>query len=70
MPRDWADPSGDPMKLTPPKEITFTIAAIVAAIAFLIAAGVITNPVKSVAVVWIALIAYGILALGVLLRGL
>jgi hypothetical protein len=58
------------MKLTPPKEITFIIAAAIAAIAFLIAAGVITNPIKNVAVVWIALIAYAILALGVLLRRL
>ena len=58
------------MRLTPPKEITFAISAIVAAIAFLIAAGVITNPIKNFAVVWIALVAYVILALGVLVRGL
>ena len=58
------------MRLTPPKEITFFIAFIVAALAFLIAASVITNPFPSVAVVWIALLAYAILALGNLLRGL
>jgi hypothetical protein len=51
-------------------EVTFVISVIVALIAFLIAAGVIDNPIKGVAVVWIALIAYVILALGVLLRGL
>jgi hypothetical protein len=51
-------------------EITFIISAIVAVVAFLIAADVITNPLKGIAVVWIALIAYVILALGVLLRGL
>ena len=58
------------MKLSRPMDVTFIIAAIVALIAFLIAAGVITNPIKGIAVVWIALIAYAILALGVLLRGL
>jgi hypothetical protein len=58
------------MKLTRPMEVTFVISVIVALIAFLIAAGVIDNPIKGIAVVWIALIAYLILALGVLLRGL
>jgi hypothetical protein len=58
------------MHLSPPKEITFLLSLIVAAIAFLIAAGVITNPFHSLAVVWIALIAYAILALGNLLKGL
>ena len=58
------------MRLSAPKEITFFIAFIVAALAFLIAASVITNPFPSVAVVWIALLAYAILALGNLLRGL
>ena len=58
------------MKLSRPMEVTFVISVIVALIAFLIAAGVINNPLKGVAVVWIALIAYVILALGVLLRGL
>ena len=58
------------MRLTPPKEITFFIAFIVAALAFLIAASVITNPFPSVAVVWITLLGYAILALGNLLRGL
>jgi hypothetical protein len=58
------------MKLTRPMEVTFVISVIVALIAFLIAAGVIDNPIKGIAVVWIALIAYVILALGVLLRGL
>ena len=58
------------MHLSRPKEVTFVVSVIVAAIAFLIAAGVITNPLQSVAVVWIALVAYGILALGVLLKGL
>jgi hypothetical protein len=51
-------------------QITFFIAFIIAFIAFLIAAGVINNPLQSVAPVWIALIAYAILALGNLLRGL
>ena len=58
------------MRLSRPMEVTFVISVIVALIAFLIAAGVINNPVKGIAVVWIALIAYVILALGVLLRGL
>jgi hypothetical protein len=58
------------MRLSRPMEVTFVISVIVALIAFLIAAGVIDNPIKGVAVVWIALIAYVILALGVLLRGL
>ena len=58
------------MRLSAPKEVTFWIAAVVAVIAFLIAANVITNPIKNVAVVWIALIAYAVLALGVLLRRL
>jgi hypothetical protein len=58
------------MRLTPPKEITFLVSLIVAVIAFLIAANVITNPLHTVAVVWIALVAYVILALGNLLRGL
>jgi uncharacterized membrane protein len=58
------------MRLSRPMEITFIISAIVAVVAFLIAADVITNPLKGIAVVWIALIAYVILALGVLLRGL
>ncbi len=58
------------MRLSRPMEVTFVISVIVALIAFLIAAGVINNPIKGIAVVWIALIAYVILALGVLLRGL
>jgi hypothetical protein len=58
------------MHLTPPKEITFIIAFLVAALAFLIAAGVITNPFNTVAVVWIALVAYVILALGNLVKGI
>jgi len=58
------------MHLSRPMEVTFIVSLIVAAIAFLIAAGVITNPIQSVAVVWIALVAYAILALGVLLKGL
>jgi hypothetical protein len=58
------------MRLTPPKEITFIVSLLVAIVAFLIAASVISNPLTSVAVVWIALVAYVILALGVLVRGL
>jgi hypothetical protein len=58
------------MRLTRPMQITFVISLIVAVLAFLIAAGVISNPINSLAVVWIALIAYGILALGVLIRDL
>jgi len=58
------------MHLSRPMEITFTVAFILAAIAFLIAAGVLTNPLHSIAVVWIALAAYVVLALGVLLKGL
>jgi hypothetical protein len=57
------------LRLTAPMQITFFIAFIVAFIAFLIAAGAINNPIN-VAVVWIALIAYAILALGNLLKGL
>jgi uncharacterized membrane protein len=58
------------MRLSRPMEITFIISLIVAVLAFLIAANVITNPLSSIAVVWIALVAYVILALGVLLKGL
>jgi hypothetical protein len=58
------------MHLSRPMEVTFIVSLIVAVIAFLVAAGVITNPIQSVAVVWIALVAYAILALGVLLKGL
>jgi len=58
------------MKLSAPKEITFLVALVVAVIAFLIAAKVVTNPLDTVAVVWIALAAYAILALGNVLRGL
>lgn len=57
------------LRLSPPMQITFLVAFIIAFIAFLIAAGVINNPIN-LAVVWIALIAYVILALGNLLRGL
>jgi len=56
------------MHLSPPREVTFIVSLIIAAIAFLIAADIITNPLKGVAVVWIALVAYAILALGVLLK--
>lgn len=58
------------LRLTPPKEITFLIALLVALFAFLIAAEVITNPLKGVAVVWIALVAYAILAVANLVKGL
>jgi hypothetical protein len=58
------------MRLSPPKDITFIAAFLVAAFALLIAAGVITNPLNTVAVVWIALVAYAILAVGNLVRGL
>jgi uncharacterized membrane protein len=58
------------MHLSRPKEVTFIVSLIVAVIAFLIAAGVITNPLQNIAGVWIALVAYTILALGVLLKGL
>jgi hypothetical protein len=58
------------MHLTPPKEITFLVALLIAILAFLIAAGVISNPLNTVAVVWIALVAYVILALGNLVKGL
>ena len=58
------------MHLSRPKEVTFIVSLIIAIIAFLIAAGVITNPLSSVAVVWIALVAYAILALGNLMKGL
>ena len=58
------------MHLSRPMEVTFIVSLIVAAIAFLIAANIITNPLHGVAVVWIALVAYAILALGVLLKGL
>jgi len=58
------------MHLSRPMEVTFIVSLIVAVIAFLIAASVITNPLQGIAVVWIALVAYAILALGVLLKGL
>ena len=58
------------MHLSRPMEITFIVSLIIAILAFLIAANVITNPLQSIAVVWIALVAYTILALGVLLKGL
>jgi len=58
------------MHLSRPMEVTFIVSLIVAVIAFLIAAGVITNPLQNIAVVWIALLAYTILALGVWLKGL
>jgi uncharacterized membrane protein len=58
------------MKLTRPMQITFVISLLFAIVAFLIAAGVINNPLQSIAVVWIALVAYLILCLGVLLKGL
>jgi hypothetical protein len=58
------------MHLSPPRELTFIVALIVAIFAFLIADGIITNPLHGIAVVWIALVAYVILALGNLLRGL
>ena len=58
------------MHLSRPMEVTFIVSLIVAAIAFLIAAGVINNPLHGIAVVWIALVAYAILALGVVLKGL
>jgi hypothetical protein len=58
------------LRLTAPMQITFFVAFIIAFIAFLIAAGVFSNPLHDVAVVWIALIAYAILALGNLLKGL
>jgi hypothetical protein len=58
------------LRLSPPKEITFLIAFIVAFFAFLIATGVIKNPFDTVAVVWIALIGYAILAVGNLVKGI
>lgn len=58
------------MKLSAPMVITFSVSLIIAVIAFLIAAGVITNPLKDFAVVWIALVAYAILAVANLVRGL
>ena len=58
------------MKLTAPRELTFLVALIVAGIAFLIAAKVITNPLDTVAVVWIALAGYAILCLGTVLKGI
>jgi hypothetical protein len=58
------------LNLSAPREITFVIAFIVALVAFLIAAKVIGNPLDTVAVVWIALVAYAILAIGNLVRGI
>ena len=58
------------MRLTAPKLITFLVSFIVAVIAFLIAAKVVDNPLNTVEVVWIALVAYVILAVGNLVRGL
>lgn len=58
------------MNLSRPMVITFVVSLLIAIIAFLIAAGVISNPLKSVAVVWIALVAYAILAIGNLVKGM
>jgi hypothetical protein len=58
------------MRLSPPMQMTFLVAFIVALVALLIAADVVSNPIKGVAVVWIALIAYAILAIGNLVKGL
>jgi len=58
------------LRLTAPMQLTFFVAFIVAFIAFLIAANIINNPLKDFAVVWIALIAYAILAIANLIKGL
>jgi hypothetical protein len=57
------------MRLSAPMQITFLVAFVVALVAFLIAAGIINNPIN-VAVVWIALVGYAILAVGNLVKGL
>jgi len=57
------------LRLSAPMQITFLVAFVVAFVAFLIAAGVVNNPIN-VAVVWIALVAYAILAVANLVRGL
>ena len=56
------------LNLSAPKEITFGIAFVLALIALLIALKVISNPLDTIAVVWIALIAYAVLAIGTLVR--
>lgn len=56
------------LNLSAPTQITFAIAFILALVAFLIAAKVISNPLSTIAVVWIALIAYVVLAIGNLVR--
>ncbi len=58
------------IRLSAPKVVTFVVSLIIAVLAFLIAAGVINNPLKSFEVVWIALVAWLILTLGVLIDGL
>jgi hypothetical protein len=58
------------MNLSRPMVVTFVVSLIIALIAFLIAADVISNPLKTVAVVWIALVAYAILAIGNLVKGM
>ena len=56
------------LNLSAPAEITFAISFILALLALLIAAKVISNPLDTIAVVWIALVAYVVLAIGTLVR--
>jgi len=58
------------MILSRPREVTFIVAVIVAVLALLIATSIIANPFHALAVVWIALIAFAILAMGNLMKGL
>ncbi len=58
------------LNLTAPQLITFGVAFLVALFALVIALKVITNPFPTIAVVWFALLAYAILAIGNLVDGL
>jgi hypothetical protein len=58
------------MRLTAPKAITFLLAFLVALVAVLIIADIINNPLKQVEVAWIGLLAYAILAVACLIKGL
>ncbi|MEX1375882.1 MAG: hypothetical protein AB1Z23_00265 [Eubacteriales bacterium] len=55
------------MKLSAPKTIVFWIAVVLAAVAALMALGVLS--INFIGAVWVALIAFVLLALGNLLKG-
>jgi threonine/homoserine/homoserine lactone efflux protein len=55
------------MKLSAPKQIVFWIAAVIAIIALLMALNVLN--ISFISAVWVALIAFALLALGNILKG-